>query len=104
MKPDIRYSKLLEAAIRKVDGQEVARESDSRMSFDVEPDEVQAVFNSGWGLALLLADARAGGADARVYSGDDEDSNHRFFFIATSEDEAVARVAALKPRLERGRR
>ncbi len=99
MKPDdfVEYSELLEAAIRGADELEVARASDSLISFDVDSDEVQGIFDSGWGLAILLAEARAGGADSRVYFGDDEDSDYRFFFIANSEEEAVARVAALKP-------
>lgn len=98
----IEYSELLEAAAKTVDPMELSNAADSYFCFDVENDEVQGIFDSGMELAVLLAAARADGSDARVYFGDDEEDNVRYFFIAKSEEEVVARVESLKPRKEDG--
>lgn len=97
MKPDdlIEFSELLEAAIADADAYDLAEVADSVINFDVDDDEVQGIFDSGFEIAVKLGAARADGTDARVYFGDDEDDKVRYFFIAKSEDEAVARVVTL---------
>jgi len=89
------YSESLGVEVNRGDVCEIGEGADAVFQLDRQAVDVPDVFEDGFNLAIKLAKAREDGTDARAFYADYGSSGVRLFFIAASEELAVARAAAL---------